>query len=91
MKGKDYFSGRLFEGPSEKEEERIVDEEGNIYDEKLNLIKEAPSEGLLLARKTHPDWSDQELAPLAAFFQKQIEVKRKQKEKEERKKKTKKI
>ena len=29
----------------------ILDAEGNIYDENLNLVKEAPSEGLLLARK----------------------------------------
>ena len=53
--------------------------EGNVYDEKLNLIKEAPSEGLLKAREIHSDWSDPELAPLAAILQKQIEKEKKKK------------
>lgn len=71
MKGKDNFSGVLFENPPDKE--------GNVYDEKLDLIKESPSKALLKAREIHPDWSDQELAPLAGIIQRQIEKEKKKK------------
>ena len=71
MKGKDNFSGVLFENPSDKE--------GNVYDEKLNLIKEAPSEGLLEARKMHPECDDRQLSSLAVILQRQIEKEKKKK------------
>ncbi len=54
----------------------IVDDAGNVYDKGYNLIKEQPSEGLEMARKQHPDWSDDELAPLARIYQKQLKPKR---------------
>jgi len=71
MKRKDNFSGVLFENPPDKD--------GNVYDEKLDLIKEAPSEGLLKAREIHPDWSDPELASLTGIIRRQIEKEKKKK------------
>jgi hypothetical protein len=44
------------------EEGRVVDDEGNVYDKKLNIVQEAPSEELLEARRKFPDWSDKDLA-----------------------------
>ena len=64
----------------------LKNKDGNIYDANYNLIKEAPSPGLILARKQHPDWSDEELAPLASFYNKQIKAKEKNKNKKSSKK-----
>jgi len=69
-----------------REDGYLEDKEGNIYDANYNLIKEAPSPGLILARKQHPDWSDKELAPLASFYNKQIKAKEKNKNKKSSKK-----
>lgn len=86
----EYLTRNLFGGePPERGEEgylepgfhfdsdgNIVDETGNVYDEKYNLVKEAPSEGLQMARREHPGRSDQELASLAKIYQRQIEKNR---------------
>ena len=53
-----------------------TDAEGNVYDKDGNLAKEAPSPGLLMARKQHPGWSDRELAPLAKIYNNQLESKK---------------
>lgn len=63
-------------------EGEIEDEKGNVYDEHYGLIREAPSEGLKMAKERHPDWTDEELAPLARIFNAQIEVKKKKEKKE---------
>jgi hypothetical protein len=55
----------------------IKDQYGNIYDVNYNLIKETPSPGLILARKMHPDWTDEELAPLAKILNQQLKAKSK--------------
>jgi hypothetical protein len=67
----------------------LEDEKGNIYDANYNLIKEAPSPGLILARKQHPDWSDEELAPLAIIYNKQLRAAAMKNEEKKSKKKTK--
>lgn len=59
-KGPDNFSGNLFEeAGSQKPPEKIVDDEGNVYDESLRKIGEVPSELLVkaleIARRTDPD------------------------------------
>ena len=58
-----------------REDGYLEDKEGNIYDANYNLIKEAPSLGLILARKMHPDWTDEELAPLAKILNQQLKAK----------------
>jgi hypothetical protein len=58
-----------------REDGYLEDKEGNIYDANYNLIKEAPSPGLILARKMHPDWTDEELAPLAKILNQQLKAK----------------
>jgi hypothetical protein len=60
-----------------REDGYLEDKEGNIYDANYNLIKEAPSPGLILARKIHPDWTDEELAPLAKILNQQLKAKSK--------------
>jgi len=69
-----------------REDGYLEDKKGNIYDANYNLIKEAPSPGLILARKQHPDWSDKELAPLASFYDRQIKAEEKNKNKKSSKK-----
>jgi len=61
------------------EQGRIIDREGNVYDEHLNLIQEAPNEALLEARKIHPDWSDPELLPLTKIIERQTRKKQAEK------------
>jgi hypothetical protein len=53
----------------------LKDKEGNIYDANYNLIKEAPSPGLILAREMYPDRTDKELAPLAKILNQQLKAK----------------
>lgn len=70
-RSRDYLTPSLFElDPAYhfNEHGEIVDKVGNIYDQDYNLIKVAPSPGLLKARKQHPEWTDEELAPLAKIY-----------------------
>lgn len=71
------MKGYLEPGFSFNERGEIVDGEGNVYDEAYNLVRAAPSEGLKIARRQHPDWSDRELAPLAKIYNRQLESKKK--------------
>jgi len=66
---------RLEKGYHFNNEGKIEDKNGNIFDEAYNLVKEAPSEGLLLARKQHPDKTDQQLSSLAKIYNNQINAK----------------
>jgi hypothetical protein len=80
-KGKDVFTKELFEqgkpGFHRVADGRVFDDEGNEYDPNtLDLIQEAPSDGLRAARRIHLKWSDAELAELAGILQRQIEAKR---------------
>lgn len=82
-KNRDIFSGQLFE--KEGQEPSFIqkggelhDAAGNIYDPvTLELVKEAPSAGLLMARRQHPDWSDRELSGLARIYNIQLNKKAK--------------
>lgn len=89
VRGREYLNRNLFGGePPERGEEgyldpgfhfdadgNIVDESGGIYDGEYNLVREAPSEGLKMAREQHPGRSDQELAPLAKIYTEQLKSK----------------
>jgi hypothetical protein len=66
---------RLEQGYHFNAQGQIVDGKDNIYDQAYNLIKEAPSQGLLMARKQHPEMADQQLASLAAIYQRQLNAK----------------
>lgn len=86
MGSKEYLTRNLFGGePPQRGEEgylepdfhfneqgEIVDAKGNVHDEEYGLVKEAPSEGLKMARRQHPIWTDQDLAPLARIYNKQL-------------------
>ena len=84
---KDKFTGFLFESSLPQKElapgfhynERgeIVDKKENVYDKNGILIKEAPSEGLLEARRRYPNLTDNQLAPLATILQRQFEKRKK--------------
>ena len=82
-KNRDIFSGQLFEKEGQdpaliQKGDEVQDAAGNVYDPKtLELIKEAPSEGLLIARRQHPDWSDRELSGLARIYNIQLKKKAK--------------
>jgi len=92
VKGKDFSSGYLFEEAKPKKGEKgylepgfhfndkgeIVDDSGNVYDGGYNIIREAPSEGLLKARRQHPDWSDRGLSELARIYQREIDKNKKE-------------
>jgi hypothetical protein len=80
-KSKDILTPNLFEDPKKRDSvddltligNKLVDTNGNIYDPDTRfLIKESPSEGLRLARKRHPDWTDEELSGLAKFYNRQL-------------------
>jgi len=67
---------RLPEGHKFDEKGNIVAPDGKVFDENMNLLKEAPSEGLLRARKIHPDWSDNELSELAQIINRELKNKK---------------
>lgn len=73
--------GYIEKGFKLREDGYLEDKEGNIYDVNLNLIKEKPSPGLLLARKQYPNLSDEELSSLAAFYNRQLKIQDKKKKK----------
>ncbi len=52
----------------EFEDGTYQDEKGNVYGKDGNLIKEAPSEELLEARKMHPDWTDEQLSKMVPII-----------------------
>ena len=87
---KDRLTGELFGGeapqPGEKgclepgfsfnKDGEIIDGDGNVYDGAYNLIRAAPSEGLKMARRQHPDWSDADLHSLAKTYNSQLKSKK---------------
>jgi hypothetical protein len=81
--------GYIEKGFKLRDDGYLEDEKGNIYDINFNLIKEAPSPGLLLARKQYPNLSDQQLSSLAAFYNRQLKLKEKKERKEKKEKKRK--
>ncbi|MEK9180708.1 MAG: hypothetical protein AAB871_00555 [Patescibacteria group bacterium] len=80
-KSHDIYTLSMFEpeqrpGYKTREDGMLEDPAGNIYDEKMNLIKEAPSEALLLARKRHPGLSDSELRHYVLIYRRELEKKK---------------
>lgn len=75
---KDQAKNLFGENLSESGDGSYVDAEGNTRDKVGNLIQEVLSasfkEGLEIARKQHPDWSYEELRPLAQIHSRQIEA-----------------
>lgn len=55
----------------------VEDEKGNIYNEYYQLMKEAPSEAYLAAKRLHPGFDDDQLRPYVKMFEKQIETAKK--------------
>jgi hypothetical protein len=81
LKHPDIFTSDLFEQQKNKggpkglafKDGKLTDEKGNVYNpDTMDVVKEAPSEGLKIARQQHPDWSDSELSELAAFYSRQL-------------------
>lgn len=64
--------GYLMEGYHLNAAGEIEDKQGNVYDEAYRLKREAPSDGLKMARRQHPDWDDDQLAPLARIYNQQF-------------------
>ena len=60
--------GYLAPGFHRNDEGKIVDDEGNLYDEQLRLVAEAPSEGLQEAREQHPGADRATLSRLGKIY-----------------------